>query len=117
MAVKRILITGSRDWRDYHTIRKTLSGHPPGAVVVHGAATGADHMARSAALSLGYIEEPHFPDYSMYPPSDAPKKRNQDMVDLGADVCLAFPTPSSRGTWDCVNRAKAAGIPIEVVHE
>lgn len=41
--------------------------------------------------------------------------RNQDMVDDGAHLWIAFPTPSSRGTWDCVKRAKAAGIKVRVV--
>lgn len=40
--------------------------------------------------------------------------RNQRMVDAGADVCLAFPTVESRGTWDCVRRVEAAGIPVKV---
>lgn len=38
--------------------------------------------------------------------------RNQLMVDLGADICLAFPLPGSRGTWDCMGRAEAAGIKV-----
>jgi hypothetical protein len=113
----RILITGSRDLRDYALVRGILSdynGHYGPVVVVHGAATGADHLAHAAAKSLAMKPEPHFPDYDRYPPNEAPKKRNQLMVDLGADVCLAFPTKNSRGTWDCVNRAKAAGIPVKV---
>lgn len=40
--------------------------------------------------------------------------RNQQMVDRGADVCLAFPASGSRGTWDCVRRAKDAGIEVKV---
>ena len=34
------------------------------------------------------------------------------MVDLGADVCLAFPLGESRGTRDCMRRASEAGIPV-----
>ncbi len=34
--------------------------------------------------------------------------RNQAMVDSGADLCLAFPDNKSIGTWDCVQRARAA---------
>lgn len=37
---------------------------------------------------------------------------NTLMVNLGADVCLAFPAASSRGTVDCMDKAKAAGIPV-----
>lgn len=40
--------------------------------------------------------------------------RNQEMVNLGGYlVCLAFPLAGSRGTWDCVARARVAGIPVE----
>lgn len=38
--------------------------------------------------------------------------RNQVMVDRGADICLGFPGPSSRGTIHCMERARAAGIPV-----
>lgn len=38
--------------------------------------------------------------------------RNQKMADAGAIACLAFPTPRSRGTWDMIRRAEAAGIVV-----
>jgi hypothetical protein len=43
-------------------------------------------------------------------------RRNQAMADAQprARLCLAFPTPGSRGTWDMVRRATAAGIEVEV---
>ncbi len=108
----RILVTGSREWRDYETIRRALAKFPAGSVVVHGAATGADAMAHSAALGLGFTPEPHFPDYEKYPVSKAPLRRNEEMVALGADICLAFPARNSRGTHHCAGRAKAAGIEV-----
>ncbi|MER7500481.1 SLOG family protein [Nonomuraea pusilla] len=37
--------------------------------------------------------------------------RNQHMVNLGADILLAFVKGNSRGATDCVRRARAAGIP------
>jgi hypothetical protein len=39
-------------------------------------------------------------------------ERNSLMVNLGADVCLAFPAGSSTGTVDCMKKARAAGIPV-----
>jgi hypothetical protein len=38
-------------------------------------------------------------------------ERNTHMVRDGADQCIAFPGPNSTGTWDCVFKAVAAGIP------
>ena len=111
----RVIVTGSRDWRDYETIRNRLAELPPESIIVHGAATGADAMAHAAATALGFTLEPHFPDYEKYKVSKAPLRRNQHMVDLGADLCLAFPMKGSQGTWHCVNRAENAGIPTEVI--
>ena len=41
-------------------------------------------------------------------------ERNAHMVSLGADLCLAFPLPSSRGTRNCMRLAREAGIPVYV---
>lgn len=111
----RVLITGSRDWRDVQAIAKRLYELPRDAVIVHGAATGADHIAHAIANDLGLEVEPHFPDYANFEASKAPLERNRWMVELGADLCLAFPTPNSRGTWHCVKLAEAAGIPVEII--
>lgn len=45
--------------------------------------------------------------------------RNQEMVDAGADVCLAFFKHGARnaGTADCARRAKAAGITVVRIYE
>ena len=42
-------------------------------------------------------------------------RRNQEMVDVGGDRCVALsdgPITDSRGTFDCAVRAKIAGIPV-----
>lgn len=46
-------------------------------------------------------------------------RRNQAMVDKGANVCLAFPHPRSMaGTAGCARKARRAGIRVEwVLHE
>lgn len=50
-----------------------------------------------------------------YCPGAGPR-RNAAMVADGADLCVAFPTAGSRGTWNCVRLAKSAGIPVRVVN-
>lgn len=122
----RILITGSRDWTDRDTIRTALGETAHTAwlergeamsdhTVVHGAAAGADAIAAWLATMVGMKVEAHPADWATCGKA-AGGIRNQRMVDLGADVCLAFPLRGSRGTWDCVRRAQVARIPV-VIYE
>ena len=128
----RVLVTGSRGWRDTHAVRSALEEVVDPArrdrfVVVHGdCPSGADRHARLWAESAGVPHEPHPADWSQG--RGAGPARNQQMVDLGADVCLAFLAPCTRdrcrpephwshGTADCVRRARAAGIPVVEIEE
>ncbi|HQR18333.1 MAG TPA: SLOG family protein [Gemmatimonadales bacterium] len=118
----RILVTGSREWGDLPSVARELAALRRRVdagreiVVVHGAAKGLDVTADFAATSLHMTTEPHPADWATHGKGAGPI-RNQAMVDLGADVCLAFPTKSSVGTWDCVRRANAAGIRVIIVPE
>lgn len=121
----RILITGSRYYSDSEAVETAILNavadfYPDqpvvdnGAVtIVHGAAPGADSLAANLCSELGFNEEAHPADWSMG--KKAGPLRNQSMVDLGADVCLAFPAENSRGTWDCIRRAMAAGIETKII--
>ncbi len=73
--------------------------------LVHGDARGADRMAADIATGWGWSVEPHPASGFSWP-----TVRNTHMVGLGADVCVAFPTSASRGTYDCANKAFNAGI-------
>lgn len=134
----RLLVTGSRDWSDYDVIRRAISqvvaervaetGAPyPPIVVVHGAARGADLLAAKAAGEFRLTPEPHRavwknPDGSRN--RRAGYERNELMVSLGADLCLAFVMPcqksgcggreahDSHGTAHCMGLARQAGIDI-----
>lgn len=115
-------MTGSRLWTDTSLIEVVLesvlrqSGLKPEEItVVHGNCHlgGADIIASVAAEQLGMIPEPHDANFEELGPKAGPL-RNQEMVDLGADLCLAFPLPGSRGTADCMKRADQAGIPVHV---
>jgi hypothetical protein len=121
--VTRILITGSRNWTDRDAILNALVqavtefGNARDLTLVHGACpTGADQIAHE--LWTGHLSrfnhvERHPADWQQFGRGAGPK-RNQEMVDLGADICLAFMNPGSRGTADCVRRAEKAGIPVRV---
>lgn len=113
----RILITGSRHWTDRETVMAALVGEwsgPDGVLVSGACPTGADRMAEEMWEFLGGVVQRHPADWDRYGKKAGPI-RNQEMVDLGADICLAFPLPDSRGTVDCVKRARAAGIPVRLI--
>lgn len=115
----KILITGSRNWTDESALIRALCIYtqtPENDItVVHGGAKGADLCAHKAAKALGLNVRVYPAQWSEHGRKAGPL-RNQQMVDAGADICLAFPLGKSIGTWDCVRRAKAAGIPVKV-HE
>lgn len=112
----RILITGSRHWSDTAIIEKAIlaavEDRPASTVVVvHGAAPGADTLAAEVAEKYGFRVEAHPAEWEKFGRAAGPT-RNRVMVRRGADMCLAFPTQGSRGTYDTVRRATAAGIPV-----
>lgn len=126
----RILVTGSRAWTARLPVSFALAAaaihyggsHSGTVTLVHGGARGLDLLAadivtrwnqRWGGGATGWVIEEHPADWATCG-KFAGGIRNQRMVDLGADVCLAFPLPGSRGTWDCVRRAEAAGIPVQI---
>lgn len=117
----RILVTGSREWTDEWELQKALlkaasrAGFDEPIIIVHGdCPTGADFWAHKVALHYEWTPEPHPADWDAYGKAAGPC-RNQLMVNLGADVCLAFfqPGAANRGTSDCAARAEKAGIPVK----
>jgi hypothetical protein len=110
----RILVTGSRNWTNDEAILAAFADYAGQDVtLVSGACpTGADALAEEIAERfLGWEVERHPADWDRHGKAAGPI-RNQEMVDLGADVCLAFPLGESRGTRHCMAAAKRAGIPV-----
>lgn len=138
---RRVLITGSRTWLDYHTIATEITrylvenatlkvdsqGLPANIedwVIVHGACpTGADALAMNYAITNWIEQEPHPADWGRSG-KHAGLLRNEEMVLAGADVCLAFINRcnkkgckgkyphGSHGATHCASLAEAAGIEV-----
>lgn len=87
--------------------------------IVEGAANGADQVA---GLLGDWAEnatvETHPALWDRKPDGSYNKlagfQRNQRMVDSGADICVAFlkRSAANKGTKDCMDRAKKAGIEV-----
>lgn len=114
----RILVTGSRDWPDWPLIgqaldeaqrylTKVLELSGP-ITLIHGGAAGADHMADVEAGLRGWRVEVYPADWKRG--RGAGIMRNLEMINLGADICLAFIHNSSRGASHCADAAETAGI-------
>lgn len=133
--MSRILVTGSRDWSDYNSVVRALSvaietlyENDPSIksiTIVHGGARGADRMAgrfvdQARAFLLGkgisLKEEIHNADWTRDGKA-AGVIRNQKMVDLGADIAVAFHKNKSRGTAHCIQACQKAGIPVSIYKE
>lgn len=109
----RILITGSRTWVDEERIRTIFEGfgfNPAATTLVSGGCPqGADMMCENIALDLGWHVELHHADWERYG-KRAGFIRNAEMVNLGADMCVAFIMDHSKGATMTVNLAEKAGI-------
>lgn len=129
----RVLVTGSRDWpepldvwRRLHALAIRAYGDYDGGhqlTVVHGDwPAGVDHFTHMWVKAqhkeiwkpVIITEDPHPAKWEKYGRAAGPL-RDQEMVDAGAGLCLAWNLNNSRGTADCVRRARAAGIPVELV--
>lgn len=78
---------------------------------------GADWHAHWHAMARGWAIEAIQADWASYGKA-AGGIRNQVMVNRGADRLIAAPVPGqSKGTYDAMKRAKAAGIPVEDISQ
>lgn len=107
----RILVTGSRDWDDWNKIEEVLFKRlDNGVVLVSGnCPTGADHIAETLWELWGGEVERHSADWDKHG-KRAGYVRNQEMVDLGADICIAFIKNNSKGASMTARLAEEAGI-------
>lgn len=126
--MRRILVTGSRDWRDGEVVRHAILDYLGGQSVqaqactlVSGACpTGADRIAETACNLMDMSIERHPAQWRRLDGSvdkSAGYRRNAEMVNLGADVCLAFILNGSPGATHTLNLAREAGIPCLVYRE
>lgn len=145
---RRLLITASRTFTYVDVIEETLAaiwwewGRPRDAVIVVGGAIGGDKISERLWRRRGLPYELHRPNWHEHA-DDCPAwhagreichraghRRDEHMVDLGADVCQAFiaacvrpstgsckgqPDPhGSHGATETARKAKAAGIDTRV---
>lgn len=107
---RRVLFTGSRSIRDPRLVQQALKPFAaPGVVLVVGDAKGGDKFALDAWKAWGLPFEQHRKDFRR-DGNGAGFRRDERMVDTGADACVAIIHNKSQGATTCAERAEAAGI-------
>jgi hypothetical protein len=122
----RILITVSRSWSEWSTMRTALEkchAEHPDAVLVHGDAPRGDRDAAGIWRGLGGQVQPwparwreHGDDCRCTNRNGtcrfAGMRRNLAMVESAPALVLAFINRGSKGASHCAKAAKDAGIPV-----
>jgi len=113
----RVLVCGSRYWHDEDFIDGFIESLVErDAIIIHGAARGADEMAGESADRHG-LECLEFPaDWDRHG-KRAGFLRNQQMLDEGRPTMVAaftYDIYQSRGTYDMAKRSLVAGLRVYI---
>ena len=111
----RVIICGSRHWKDPAPIARLIQALPPNTVVITGGASGADTLAHQLAQQRGLRTEVYPAQWATEGRRAGPL-RNQRMLDSGVSAVYAFRLSGpSAGTDHMVRIAQAAHVPVRVV--
>ena len=121
MTVARLLITGSRYFNDAALMHAAISDAVSTLrgfgftriVLVHGGARGADTLAAQIGRSIGLEIEAHPARWDVFGRAAGPV-RNREMVELGADLVLAFPVGESRARAGACSLLRRRGAQLSM---
>jgi hypothetical protein len=110
----RVLVCGSRSWKDGRRIKARLKKLPRGSIIISGGAKGADLLAATVARGLGFEVKEFKPDWEAFGKS-AGLKRNIQMLEEKPHLVIAFWDGVSTGTAHTLKHAKEQGVEIEII--
>ena len=115
----RVLVCGDREWSNGEVMLRRLQAleEYDEVVIIEGEARGADLMARGIAKFFGWKVLAFPANWDKYHRAAGPIRNQQMLVEGKPDLVLAFHVDleRSKGTKDMVNRARRAGVPVEVI--
>ncbi len=114
-----VLCCGDRNWTSWKVIQKRLALLPPGCVIVHGDARGADKMSGFVAKRLGFEVRKYPADWAKYGKAAGPIRNRLQFDTEQPSLVLAFHNDlaSSKGTKDMVLYAESKGCLVERITE
>ena len=113
----KLAIVGSRNFTDYSKMCEFINKKYDLSkidTIVSGGARGADALAEKFAADNNLKLIVKEAQWDLYGRAAGPK-RNKLIVEE-ADCVVAFPTPSSTGTYNSMKLAKQTGKPLEVCY-
>lgn len=119
----KILVSGSRKWVEQAPVERVLRRFPPGTILVHGAAPGADNIAGYVGKRFGFIVRAYPADWDANPFGAGPvrnsfmlEKEHPDPDGVYIDLWIAFHRDPNlgKGTRDMRKKIEAAQPRIEV---
>lgn len=107
----KIAVVGSRKitWENERFILSILKkdiGEDKDKIIISGGAKGVDRLAEWYAKENQLAYKIFYPKV-YYEPKEY-RARNQRIANE-CDICLAFPSAESRGTWDTINKCIKLG--------
>lgn len=120
--VRRIMVTGSRDWTNRTVIDQALfaywyeAGRPSDILLIHGDARGADTLAKECWTKQGFGTRAYRAMWEDFG-KRAGVMRNLVMIEKRPEHVLAFIKGNSPGATHAAAAAEKAGIPVTYYRE
>lgn len=115
----RVLVCGSRVWKDYGTMFNAIATVGKIDVLIEGGARGADRMAVQVAEALGIPFLQFTAEWELYDDAAGPI-RNKRMLNEGKPTLVLAFHPNieeSSGTKDMVKLATQAKIEVIIIKD
>lgn len=109
----RVLVCGGRGFGDYEALAAILDAfradHPI-AVLIHGAAEGADRTAGDWAAARAVAMDVYPADWDTHGRAAGPLRNEQMLAEGKPDLVVAF--PGAHGTATMIRLARRADVPV-----
>lgn len=106
--MRKIIVTGGRDYNDYGMIDYVIGKLKPEQIAVGDCPTGLDSYIREQYGSICKVYAARWTELGR----PAGPIRNKEMVEDNEDADFLVAFPGNRGTNNCVSCAKQIGIPV-----
>ncbi len=110
--MKVVIVTGGRDYNDYHKVADILE-FLNADLIIQGGATGADKMAKTYAELAGIECQTYEADWNAYGKAAGPIRNTLMLKENPNAVVLAF--PGGNGTANCLKQAVSMDMTVLLV--